>query len=71
MSERHRDKSGEYERKRNDTLVETIRKKDPDFAVGIIRKDASLGTLKEKIGLPANASENKVKTRVKNLQKKL
>lgn len=68
---RHRDRSGEYERKRNDTLVETIRESDPDFAVGIIRSDASLGTLKKKIGLPADASENKVKTRVKNLQNKL
>lgn len=71
MSARHRDKSGEYERKRNDTLVETIREKDPNFAVGIIRSDAYLGTLKKKIHLPADASENQVKTRVKNLQKKL
>jgi hypothetical protein len=39
MSPRQGHKSGEYERKRNDTLVETIRKKDPTFAVGIIRKE--------------------------------
>ena len=71
MSPRHRDKSGEWERKRNDTLVESIRKTEPNFAVGIIRSDASLGTLKDKIGLPADASENQVKTRVRNLQKKL
>jgi hypothetical protein len=71
MAPRHRDTSGEYERKHNNTLVKTIREKDPNFAVGIIRKDASLGTLKDKIGLPADASENQVKTRVRNLQKKL
>ena len=71
MSPRHRDRSGEYERKRNDALVDTIRKTDPNFAVGIIRADAYLGTLKEKIGLPADASENQVKTRVRDLQKKL
>jgi hypothetical protein len=71
MPPRHRDQTGEWERKHNNTLVKTIRKTDPEFAVGIIRKDASLGTLKEKIGLPADASENQVKTRVKNLQKKL
>lgn len=67
---RHRDKSGEYERKRNDTLVETIRKKDPTFAVGVIRSDATLGTLKDKIGLPDDASENEVKRRLKRLQAK-
>jgi hypothetical protein len=71
MSPRHRDKSGEWERKRNDTLVETIRETDPNFAVGIIRSDASLGTLKDKIGLPSDASEHQVKTRVRNLQKNL
>jgi hypothetical protein len=68
---RHRDQSGEWERKHNNTLVGTIRKDDPNFAVGIIRKDATLGTLKDKIGLPDDASENRVKIRVRNLQKKL
>jgi hypothetical protein len=65
MSQRHRDKTGQIERKRNDTKIETIRETNPNFAVGIIRSDATLGTLKDKLGLPANASENKVKKELK------
>lgn len=61
MSQRHRDVTGEWERKHNNTLVGTIRKKKPDFAAGVIRADATLGTLKKKLKLPLDASENEVR----------
>lgn len=71
MSPRHRDKSGEWERKHNNTLVKTVRKTDPNFAVGLIRKDAYIGTLKEKLDLPSDTSDNKLKEECKKRQAKL
>jgi hypothetical protein len=59
--------SGLRERKKDNTKVETIRKQHPGFAQGVIRKDATLGTLKDKLGLPKSASLNDV---LKELKKK-
>jgi len=63
---RHRDVTGQKERKKNNTLVKTIRKTYPGFAEGEIRSDAKLGTLKDKLGLPESASLNKVRKELKN-----
>jgi hypothetical protein len=54
-------------RKRKDTLIGTIREKHPGFAEGIIRADAKFETLKRKLGLPEDASENQV---LKELKKR-
>jgi hypothetical protein len=70
MSPRHRDQSGEWERKHNNTLVRTVRRSDPNFAVGLIRSDAYIGTLKEKLSLPSDTSENKLKIECKKRQAK-
>jgi hypothetical protein len=71
MSPRHRDQSGEWERKHNNTLVRTVRRSDPHFAVGLIRSDAFIGTLKEKLNLPSDTSENKLKIECKKRQANL
>jgi hypothetical protein len=47
-------------RKHNNTEIATLRKKHPGFAEGVIRSDATLGALKEKLGLSQNVSLNKV-----------
>lgn len=57
---RHRDESGQEERKRNDTLLRTLRheygtKLAPEFS-----DKMQLGTLKERIGLPGDSSLNAV-----------
>jgi len=65
MARRHRDVTGRYELKHNNTLIGTIRKTEPHFAVGVIRADAKLGTLKEKLGLSQDASENAVRKALK------
>lgn len=57
---RHRDKSGEEERKRNDTQVGTLVKEYGEkFAPGINSK-TELGSLKRKLGLETDASLNDV-----------
>jgi hypothetical protein len=53
------------ERKHNNTEVGTLRKTYPGFAEGVIRKDAKLGTLKDKLGLPQSASLNDVRKELK------
>jgi hypothetical protein len=57
--------AGLRERKHNNTKIETLRKKYPGFAEGEIRKDAKLGTLKDKLGLPQSASLNDVRKELK------
>jgi hypothetical protein len=69
MSQRHRDVTGQRERKHNNTKVETLRKKYPGFAVGEIRSDAKLGTLKDKLGLPQSSSLNAVRKELKKNEK--
>jgi hypothetical protein len=67
MPPRHPDTTGQIERKLYDTKIETNRDTNPNFAKGIIRSDATLGTLKRKLRLPADASENRVKKELKKL----
>jgi hypothetical protein len=55
------DMAGLRERKHDNTKVGTLRKQHPGFAEGVIRSDATLGTLKDKLGLPKSASLNDVK----------
>ena len=55
------DMAGIRERKHDNTKVGTLRKQHPGFADGVIRSDATLGTLKDKLGLPKSASLNDVK----------
>ncbi len=69
MPLRHRDATGLRERKHNNTKIETLRKKYPGFAEGEVRKDATLGTLKEKLGLSQNVSLNKVRQELKKRDK--
>jgi hypothetical protein len=50
LDDRHRDKNGTIEKKRDDTLIGTLRKTyGQDFAAGY-RKDAKLGTVKKQEG---------------------
>jgi hypothetical protein len=65
MADRHRDVDGLKERKHNNTRIETLRKTYPGLAEGVIRKDAKLGTLKEKLGLAQSVSLNKVRKELK------
>ncbi len=53
------------ERKHDNTKVETLRKQYPGFAEGVIRSDATLGTLKDKLRLPQSASLNDVRKELK------
>lgn len=57
--------TGLRERKHDNTKVETLRKKYPGLAEGVIRSDATLGTLKDKLGLPQSASLNDVRKELK------
>jgi hypothetical protein len=50
LDNRHRDKSGEIERKRRDTLVRTLRKTYGDDFLPGVRGDATLGTVLKKTG---------------------
>ena len=57
---RHRDVTGQEERKRNDTFVRTLREEyGEDFTPGV-RDKMELGALKKKLGLPPDASLNDV-----------
>jgi hypothetical protein len=69
MPSRHRDVSGLKERKHNNAEIETLRKTYPGFAEGVIRSDATLGALKEKLGLSQNVSLNKVRQELKKQSK--
>jgi len=61
--------AGLRERKHDNTKVGTLRKKYPGLAEGVIRADATLGTLKDKIGLPQSTSLNDVRKKLKNSEK--
>ena len=58
--DRHRDKDGTEERKRNDTLVRTLRDEYGDKFAPEVRSDMELGTLKDRLGLENDASLNDV-----------
>jgi len=58
--DRHRDKDGTEERKRNDTLVRTLRNEYGEEFAPEFRSDMQLGTLKDRIGLETDASLNDV-----------
>jgi hypothetical protein len=53
---RHRDKTGEEERKRNDTLIRTLRAKYGEGFAPEYRSDMKLGTLKERLELASDSS---------------
>ena len=57
---RHRDKDGTEERKRNDTLIRTLREEYGDAFAPDFRSDMQLGTLKDRLGLDSDASLNDV-----------
>ena len=58
---RYRDANGQKELKHNNTKISTLRKTYPGFAEGEIRSDATLGTLKEKLGLAQSVGIGKVR----------
>ena len=53
---RHRDEDGTEERKRNDTLVRTLRNEYGEEFAAEVRSDMELGTLKDRLGLERHAS---------------
>jgi hypothetical protein len=57
--------AGIRERKHDNTKIGTLRKQYPGFAEGVVRSDATLATLKDKLGLPQSASLNDVKKELK------
>jgi hypothetical protein len=57
---RHRDQDGTEERKRNDTLVRTLRNEYGEEFAPEVRSDMELGTLKDRLGLERDASLNDV-----------
>lgn len=57
---RHRDRTGQEERRRNDNRVDTLREKYGARFAPEVRGDMLLGTLKERIGLSRGASLNDV-----------
>ena len=57
---RHRDQDGTEERKRNDTLVRTLRNEYGEEFAPEVRSDMELGTLKDRLGLESDASLNDV-----------
>ncbi len=66
---RHRDASGQKELKRNNTKISTLRKTYPGLGEGEIRSDATLGTLKEKLGLAQSVGINKVREELRSRKK--
>jgi hypothetical protein len=57
---RHRDATGQEEHKRNDTLVGTLRAEYGEKFAPKFSEKMQLGTLKERLGLPLDASLNDV-----------
>jgi len=57
---RNRDKDGTEERKRNDTLVRTLRDEYGITFAPDVRSDMELGTLKDRLGLESDASLNDI-----------
>lgn len=62
---RHRDRSGLEERKKNNTLVGTLRKTYGENFANDVRADMKLGTLKKRLGLSEDSSLNKVRETLK------
>lgn len=60
LDNRHQDKSGQVERKKNNTRVDTLREEYGERFAPKFRGDMHLGTLKERIGLSEDASLNDV-----------
>jgi hypothetical protein len=57
---RHRDATGQEEPKRNDTLVGTLRAEYGETFAPKFSEKMQLGTLKQRLGLPLDASLNDV-----------
>jgi hypothetical protein len=60
LDNRHQDKSGQIERKKNTTRVDTLRKEYGERFAPKFRGDMHLGTLKKRLRLPEDASLNQV-----------
>jgi hypothetical protein len=60
LDNRHQDKSGKIERKKNNTRVDTLREEYGERFAPKFRGDMLLGTLKERIGLDEDVSLNEV-----------
>jgi hypothetical protein len=60
LDNRHQDKNGEIERKRNNTRVDTLRKEYGKSFAPKFRGDMHLGTLKKRIRVSKDASLNDV-----------
>lgn len=58
-----RNEDGTFRRERNDSLAGNLRSDYPEF--NEFRADAKLGTIKEKLGLPEDASLNAVRKAVR------
>jgi hypothetical protein len=57
---RHRDETGQEERKRNDTLIGTLRAEYGEKFAPKFSEKMDLGTLKKRLGLPLDSSLNDV-----------
>lgn len=62
---RHRDLGGQEEKKKNNTLVRTLRKTYGENFADDVRADMKLGTLKKRLGLSEDASLNRVREELK------
>ena len=60
LDNRHQDKGGQIERKKNNTRVDTLREEYGEKLAPKFRGDMHLGTLKERLGLAEDASLNDV-----------
>ena len=60
LDNRHQDKSGQIERKKNTTRVDTLREEYGERFAPKFRGDMHLATVKKRIHLPADASLNEV-----------
>ncbi|MFA5208425.1 MAG: hypothetical protein WC428_07330 [Candidatus Paceibacterota bacterium] len=58
-----RNNDGSFRRERNDSLAGNLRKDYTEF--NEFRSDAKLGTIKEKLGLPEDASINEVRKAIR------
>jgi hypothetical protein len=62
---RHRDQGGQEERKKNNTLVRTLRKTYGENFADDVRADMKLGTLKKRLGLSEDATLNRAREELK------
>ena len=65
LDNRHQDRRGQVERKKNNTRVDSLRKEYGERFAPRFRGDMQLGTLKERLGLSEDASLNDVLRRYK------